>query len=211
MSRALATIARRGGGAGRLRGLGGRITGARMASPAARDAPDPSAGRAPAVSGRRLHLGTALATLVSFAMFGIFFAMQVLPGGPRRGRDGQRAAAAAHDRGMVVGMIGGTRMARRKGTGDAGAGAPLANAKALVRSGYADGRDAGGGATPPSPAAPGSRRMVRRVRLGLGLAMPQTMNAALSPVRERSGSGSALIRRCAGRRHHRGRGARHRA
>jgi hypothetical protein len=93
--------------------------------------------------------------------------------------------------GLVVGMIGSTRLATpRKGR------APLADAKALVTVGFtimaialAFGATMGAGSGTGFAAA-----WLATFGLGLGLAMPQTMNAALSALSaERSGSGSALI------------------
>ncbi|HEX2822718.1 MAG TPA: DHA2 family efflux MFS transporter permease subunit [Streptosporangiaceae bacterium] len=142
--------------------------------------------------------GTALATLVSFAMFGIFFAMpqyfQEVRGVDAMG-SGLRLLPMIG--GMVVGMIGGTRMASpRKGTGDAGARAPLANAKALVTIGFTlmAATLAVGATTTVTSGTGFAAAWFAVFGLGLGLAMPQTMNAALSALSaERSGSGSALI------------------
>jgi len=136
--------------------------------------------------------GTTLATLVSFAMFGIFFAMpqyfQEVQGANAMG-SGLRLLPMIG--GLVVGMIGSTRLA----TPRAGH-APLADAKALVTVGFtimtialAFGATTGAGSGTGFAAA-----WLATFGLGLGLAMPQTMNAALSALSaERSGSGSALI------------------
>jgi MFS transporter, DHA2 family, multidrug resistance protein len=136
--------------------------------------------------------GTTLATLVSFAMFGIFFAMpqyfQEVQGANAMG-SGLRLLPMIG--GLVVGMIGSTRLA----TPRAGR-MPLADAKALVTVGFtimaialAFGATTGVGSGTGFASA-----WLATFGLGLGLAMPQTMNAALSALSaERSGSGSALI------------------
>jgi EmrB/QacA subfamily drug resistance transporter len=143
--------------------------------------------------------GTVLSTLVSFAMFGIFFAMpqyfQEVRGADAMG-SGLRLLPMIG--GMVIGMIGGTRLASpRRAAGDGGAvRAPLANAKWLVTVGFTLMAVAlGGGATTTVGSGTGFAAAWFAVfGLGLGLAMPQTMNAALSALSaERSGSGSALI------------------
>jgi MFS transporter, DHA2 family, multidrug resistance protein len=136
--------------------------------------------------------GTTLATLTSFAMFGIFFAMpqyfQEVQGANAMG-SGLRLLPLIG--GLVVGMIGTTRLA----TPRAGRAA-LADAKALVTVGFtimtialAFGATTGAGSGTGFAAA-----WLATFGVGLGLAMPQTMNAALSALSaERSGSGSALI------------------
>ncbi len=155
--------------------------------------------------------GTILSTLVSFAMFGIFFAMplyfQEVRGVNAMG-SGLRLLPMIG--GMVIGMIGGTLLARgddpprppRKGmasprkTADGTVLALLANAKALVTTGFAImAVTLGFGATTTVSSGTGFAAAWFAVfGLGLGLAMPQAMNAALSALSaERSGSGSALI------------------
>jgi DHA2 family multidrug resistance protein-like MFS transporter len=138
--------------------------------------------------------GTILATLVSFAMFGIFFAMpqyfQEVQGANAMG-SGLRLLPLIG--GLVVGMIGGTRLASPRPAFGRG---PLADAKALVTVGFtimaialASGATTGAGSGTGFAAA-----WLVAFGLGLGVAMPQTMNAALSALSaERSGSGSALI------------------
>jgi EmrB/QacA subfamily drug resistance transporter len=136
--------------------------------------------------------GTILATLVSFAMFGIFFAMpqyfQEVRGVDALG-SGLRLLPLVG--GMVVGMIGGTRLAvPRQGR------APAAGARGLVTAGFTlMAVMLGIGAT--TSAASGTAFAAiwfAGFGLGLGLAMPQAMNAALAALSaERSGSGSALI------------------
>jgi len=140
--------------------------------------------------------GTVLATLVSFAMFGIFFAMpqyfQEVRGADAMG-SGLRLLPMIG--GMVIGMIGGTRLASpRKVEGQVRA--PVANAKVLVTVGFAlMAVTLGVGATTTVTSGTGFAAAWFAVfGFGLGLAMPQAMNAALSALSpERSGSGSALI------------------
>jgi DHA2 family multidrug resistance protein-like MFS transporter len=155
--------------------------------------------------------GTILATLVSFAMFGIFFAMpqyfQEVRGADAMG-SGLRLLPMIG--GMVIGMIGSTVLARgdappsppRKGMAsprqgaDGTASAPLASVKGLVAAGFAImAITLGFGATTTIGSGTGFAAAWFAVfGLGLGLAMPQTMNAALSALSaERSGAGSALI------------------
>ena len=155
--------------------------------------------------------GTILSTLVSFAMFGIFFAMplyfQEVRGVNALG-SGLRLLPMIG--GMVIGMIGGTLLARgddpprppREGmasprkTADGGLRAPAASVKGLVTVGFAIMATAlGFGATTAVSSGTGFAAAWFAVfGLGLGLAMPQAMNAALSALSaERSGSGSALI------------------
>jgi DHA2 family multidrug resistance protein-like MFS transporter len=141
--------------------------------------------------------GTILSTLVSFAMFGIFFAMpqyfQEVRGTDAMG-SGLRLLPMIG--GMVIGMIGSTRLASPRKTGDGPARPPLAGAKALVTIGFTVmAVTLGVGATTTVSSGTGFAAAWFAVfGLGLGLAMPQAMNAALSALSaERSGSGSALI------------------
>jgi EmrB/QacA subfamily drug resistance transporter len=141
--------------------------------------------------------GTVLSTLVSFAMFGIFFAMpqyfQEVRGADAMG-SGLRLLPMIG--GMVIGMIGGTRLASPRKAADGMMTAPLASAKGLVTVGFTVMAAAlGFGATTTVGSGTGfSAAWFAAFGLGLGLAMPQTMNAALSALSpERSGSGSALI------------------
>ncbi len=146
--------------------------------------------------------GTVLSTLVSFALFGIFFAMpqyfQEVRGVNAMG-SGLRLLPMIG--GMIIGMIGGTRLAspsKRKaadGSGETVRG-PLASAKALVTVGFTImACTLAFGATTKTTSGTGfAAAWFAAFGLGLGLAMPQTMNAALSALSaERSGSGSALI------------------
>jgi MFS transporter, DHA2 family, multidrug resistance protein len=141
--------------------------------------------------------GTILSTLVSFAMFGIFFAMpqyfQEVRGTDAMG-SGLRLLPMIG--GMVIGMIGSTRLASPRKAGDGPARPPLAGAKALVTIGFTlMAVTLGVGATTTASSGTGFAAAWFAVfGLGLGLAMPQAMNAALSALSaERSGSGSALI------------------
>ncbi|MGH3123164.1 MAG: MFS transporter, partial [Streptosporangiaceae bacterium] len=142
--------------------------------------------------------GTILTTFVSFAMFGILFAM------PQyfqevRGLDsfatGLRMLPMIG--GMVIGMIGGTRLQTPpKGPGGAPAGGPPVGPKILVTAGFVV-MAAGLAVGATTSAASGSAftaTWYAVAGLGLGLAMPAAMNAALGALSaERSGSGSALI------------------
>jgi DHA2 family multidrug resistance protein-like MFS transporter len=141
--------------------------------------------------------GTALSTLVSFALFGIFFAI------PQyfqevRGLDalGSGLRWLPMIGGMVVGMVASTRLASPRKGADGTLRAPLASAKAVVTIGFAV-MAAGlaiGAVTKTSSGTGFAAAWLTLAGLGLGLAMPQAMNAALSALSaERSGSGSALI------------------
>jgi MFS transporter, DHA2 family, multidrug resistance protein len=143
--------------------------------------------------------GTLLATLVSFAMFGIFFAMpqyfQEVQGTNAMG-SGLRLLPLIG--GMVVGMIGGTRLAapRRAIPSGQPPRAPLAGAKSLVAVGFTIMTAAlvVGAMTKVTSGTGFAAGWLAVFGLGLGLSMPQTMNAALSALSaERSGSGSAVI------------------
>jgi MFS family permease len=163
--------------------------------------------------------GTILSTLVSFALFGILFAMP-LYFRDVRGLDSLGAGVRLLPMigGMVVGMIAGTRLqaprkspqsaqppqsaqARQAAQADPSlpAGSPSAppvGAKALVTVGFA---------VMAAALAVGAFTSVRSgtgfgaawfavAGAGLGLAMPAAMNAALGALTaERSGAGSALI------------------
>jgi len=137
--------------------------------------------------------GTVLATLVSFAMFGIFFAMpqyfQEVQGTNAMG-SGLRLLPLIG--GLVVGMISSTRLASPRPP----SGAPLASVKALVAIGFTIMAVAlGFGAGTSAASGTGfAAAWLAAFGVGLGLAMPQTMNVALSALSaERSGSGSAVI------------------
>jgi MFS transporter, DHA2 family, multidrug resistance protein len=150
--------------------------------------------------------GTALSTLVSFAMFGILFAMpqyfQEVRGVNAMG-SGLRLLPMIG--GMVIGMISSTRLASPRRAGAPGLGtdqgmgaprAPLASVKGLVTIGFTlmAATLAVGAMTKTTSGTGFAAAWFAVFGLGLGLAMPQTMNAALSALSaERSGSGSALI------------------
>jgi DHA2 family multidrug resistance protein-like MFS transporter len=141
--------------------------------------------------------GTILATLVSFAMFGIFFAM------PQyfqevRGTDalGSGLRMLPMIGGMLVGMIGGTRLQSPRRDQAGQPLEPRATARSMVSIGFAVMAVAlGVGALTSVTTGTGFTAAWFAVAgLGLGLAMPAAMNAALGALSaERSGSGSALI------------------
>jgi MFS transporter, DHA2 family, multidrug resistance protein len=142
--------------------------------------------------------GTILATLVSFALFGLVFAM------PQyfldvRGFDSLGAGIRLLPMigGLAVGLAIGQRLQTpRKAAGGGPAGPPPVSAKVLTAIGFAimavglalgtgTGTHTGTGVTATWFAVTG---------LGLGVAMPTALNAALGALSpERSGSGSALI------------------
>jgi MFS transporter, DHA2 family, multidrug resistance protein len=140
--------------------------------------------------------GTILATLVSFAMFGIFFAMplyfQEVRGVNAMG-SGLRLLPMIG--GMIVGMIGGTRLASPRRAPD-GLREPMVSAKALVTVGFAimAAALAVGATTSVSSGTGFAAAWFAVFGLGLGMAMPQAMNAAIGALSaEGSGAGSALI------------------
>ena len=142
--------------------------------------------------------GTILTTFVSFAMFGILFAMPQYFQGVR-GLDsfatGLRMLPMIG--GMVIGMVAGTRLqAPPKGPDGTPAGSPPVGPRILVTAGFvvmAAGLAVGATTSALSGSA-FTATWYAVAGLGLGLAMPAAMNAALSALTaERSGSGSALI------------------
>jgi EmrB/QacA subfamily drug resistance transporter len=142
--------------------------------------------------------GTILTTFVSFAMFGILFAMPQYFQGVR-GLDSLATGLRMLPMigGMVLGMVGGTRQQTpRKGPDGRPAGAPPVGPKALVTAGFVV-MAAGLAVGATTSAASGSAftaTWYAVTGLGLGLALPAGMNAALGTLSaERSGSGSALI------------------
>jgi MFS transporter, DHA2 family, multidrug resistance protein len=142
--------------------------------------------------------GTILTTFVSFAMFGILFAMPQYFQGVR-GLDSLATGLRMLPMigGMVLGMVGGTRLqSPRKGPDGRPAGAPPVGPKILVTAGFVV-MAAGLGVGATTSAASGTAftaTWYAVAGLGLGLAMPAAMNAALGALSaERSGSGSALI------------------
>jgi DHA2 family multidrug resistance protein-like MFS transporter len=141
--------------------------------------------------------GTILATLVSFAMFGLFFAM------PQYFQDVRGADALGSGLrllpligGMLVGMIGGTRLlSPRKRPGGATAPA-VASPKLIVTVGFVvmAAAMAAGALTTLGSSTGYAAAWVAIAGLGLGLALPSAMNIAIGALSaERSGSGSALI------------------
>jgi MFS family permease len=150
--------------------------------------------------------GTILSTLVSFALFGILFAMP-LYFRDVRGLDSLGAGIRLLPMigGMVVGMVAGTKLqtppkAPQAEPGPpaapAAAPAPRVGAKALVTVGFAvmaAGLAAGAFTSVRSGTGFGVAWFAV-AGAGLGLAMPAAMNAALGALTaERSGAGSALI------------------
>ena len=142
--------------------------------------------------------GTILTTFVSFAMFGILFAMpqyfqEVL------GQDsfGSGLRLLPLIGGMVAGMLAGTRLqtARRAPDGTPSGDPPL-GPRPLVAAGFMIMAVAlAVGATTRLASGTGfAAAWFAAAGLGLGLVMPAAMNAALGALSaDRSGSGSALI------------------
>jgi MFS transporter, DHA2 family, multidrug resistance protein len=141
--------------------------------------------------------GTILATLVSFALFGILFAM------PTFFQDVQGLDPSASGirqlpmiGGMIVGMLAGTRLASPRKDRSGQPTAALVGAKALVTFGFTvmAASLAVGALTRGSSGIGFIGTWYAAAGLGLGLAMPAAMNAALGALSaERSGIGSALI------------------
>jgi EmrB/QacA subfamily drug resistance transporter len=141
--------------------------------------------------------GTILTTGVSFAMFGLLFTMpqyfQEVRGADALG-SGIRLLPLVG--GMLVGMIGGTRLATPR-KGRSGAMAPaILGMRSLITAGFAimAAAMAMGAFTRLASSIGYAEAWVAISGLGLGLSMPSAMNAALSQLTaERSGSGSALL------------------
>jgi MFS transporter, DHA2 family, multidrug resistance protein len=141
--------------------------------------------------------GTLLAALVSFAMFGILFAM------PQYFQDVRGADALGSGvrtlpliGGMLAGMIAGTRLQSPRRTSGGLPREPLANARSMVTVGYAvmAAALAVGAFTKVTSGAGFTSAWFAVSGLGLGLAMPAAMNAAIGALSaERSGAGTALI------------------
>jgi DHA2 family multidrug resistance protein-like MFS transporter len=139
--------------------------------------------------------GTILSTLVSFALFGILFAM------PLYFRDvrglnslGAGVRLLPMIGGMVAGMLAGTRL--QSPPKSDGPSQPRVGAKALVTAGFAvmAAALAVGALTSITSGTGFGVAWFAVTGAGLGLAMPAAMNAALSALSaERSGAGSALI------------------
>jgi MFS transporter, DHA2 family, multidrug resistance protein len=142
--------------------------------------------------------GTILATLMSFAMFGMFFAL------PQYFQDVRGANALGSGirllplvGGMLVGMVGGTRLTspRRPRDGEIAA-RPAAGPRTIVTAGYLLMAVAMGlGAFTTLGSSTGyTLAWVAVAGLGLGLVMPAAMGIALGALSaERSGAGSALL------------------
>jgi len=141
--------------------------------------------------------GTILSTLVSFALFGILFAMP-LYFRDVRGLDSLGAGVRLLPMigGMVVGMITGTRLQTPPKTADGTPGTPLVGVKVLVTVGFvvmAAALAVGASTTIHSGTGFGAAWFAV-AGAGLGLAMPSAMNAAIGALSaERSGAGSAVI------------------
>ena len=141
--------------------------------------------------------GTILATLVSFAMFGILFVMpqyfQEVRGLNALG-SGLRMLPLVG--GMLAGMIGGTRLQSPRWNAAGLPGEPLAGARSMVAAGFAV-MAAGlvvGAFTTVGSGTGYAAAWFALSGLGLGVAMPSAMNAALGALSaDRSGAGSALI------------------
>jgi MFS transporter, DHA2 family, multidrug resistance protein len=141
--------------------------------------------------------GTILATLVSFALFGILFAMP-LYFRDVRGLDSLGAGVRLLPMigGMIVGMIAGTRLQTPPKTSGGAPGTPPVGAKTLVTAGFVVMAAAlAAGATTTVRSGTGFGVAWFAVAgAGLGLAMPSAMNAALGALSaERSGVGSSVI------------------
>ncbi len=152
--------------------------------------------------------GTVLTTFVSFAMFGILFAMpQYFQGVQGLDSFGSGLRLLPLIGGMVLGMLTGTRLQtprRVPASQPAGAAPPRTSrlpstqlgAKPLVTAGFLimAGALAVGAGTSTVSGTGFTVAWFAVAGLGLGLAMPAAMNAALGALSaERSGSGSALI------------------
>jgi EmrB/QacA subfamily drug resistance transporter len=151
----------------------------------------------PLFASRGFRWGTILATMVSFAMFGLLFAMplyfQEVRGADALG-SGLRLLPLVG--GLLVGMIGGTRLQTPRRGADGSLRAAILGARTVVTVGFAIMAVAMvlGAFTSAGSSTGYAATWVAVAGLGLGLAMPATMNVALAALStERSGSGSALI------------------
>jgi DHA2 family multidrug resistance protein-like MFS transporter len=133
----------------------------------------------------RFTWGTLLATVVTFAMFGLLFAVpQYLQA--VRGTDAMGAGLRLLPLigGLMVGAATADRVVRR-----VGARATVALGFAVMAAGLAAGATTGPDTGDLLPLA-----WIAVLGAGLGFAMPTAMDAALSALsKERSGAGSALI------------------
>jgi EmrB/QacA subfamily drug resistance transporter len=137
--------------------------------------------------------GTILVTLVSFAMFGLFFAM------PQYFQDVRGANALGSGlrllpmvAGMLVGMVAGTRLQAPRG----GAAGGTAGPRTIIAAGYLIMAIAMalGAFTSLASSTGYALAWVAVAGLGTGLVMPAAMNISLGALSaERSGSGSAVI------------------
>jgi MFS transporter, DHA2 family, multidrug resistance protein len=147
---------------------------------------------------RGFSWGTALATMISFALFGLTFAM------PQyfldvRGLDslGSGIRLLPLIGGLAVGLGVGQRLQSVRKSRDGGPDKPpVASARLIGSSGFAVMAVALaiGTATSPASGTGFTSTWFAVTGLGLGLAMPTMLNAALSALSpERSGSGSAMM------------------
>ncbi|MGH3211840.1 MAG: MFS transporter, partial [Trebonia sp.] len=141
---------------------------------------------------RGFRWGTILATLVSFSMFGIFFALpqyfQEVRGADALG-SGIRLLPLIG--GMLVGMVVGTRLTAARKGGEAPTGP-----RTVVTAGYLLMAAAMvlGALTTLASSTGYVLGWVALAGLGLGLVMPSAMGVALGALSaERSGAGSALL------------------
>ncbi len=149
----------------------------------------------------RFAWGTVLSTMVSFALFGILFAM------PQYFQDVRGADALGSGLrllpmigGMLIGLVLGGRLSSppkdRPGQPAGRAPTARANTKILATAGFAvmAAALAVGAFTEPSSGTGFAAAWFAVAGLGLGFAMPAAMNAALGALSaERSGAGSALM------------------
>jgi len=141
--------------------------------------------------------GTILMTLVSFAMFGLMFVapqyFQDVRGATPLG-SGIRLLPLIG--GMLVGMVAGSRLSDTPKGPDGEPGVPKVSVKAATGTGFAVMAVglAMGAFTGLGSSMGFAEAWIALTGLGLGLAMPSAMNAAVGQLtEERSGSGSALI------------------
>jgi MFS transporter, DHA2 family, multidrug resistance protein len=141
--------------------------------------------------------GTILMTFVSFAMFGLFFTapqyFQDVRGATPLGSGLRLLPLIA---GMLVGMVAGSRLTDAPKRPDGGRGDPRVSAKAAVSAGFlVMAAGLGIGACTGLGSSMGYAALwVTVTGLGLGVAMPAAMNAAVAPLTaERSASGGALM------------------
>jgi MFS transporter, DHA2 family, multidrug resistance protein len=141
--------------------------------------------------------GTTLSTLVSFALFGIFFVMPQYfldVRGLNSLASGVRMLSLIG--GLIVGLGTGQRLQTVRKGPEGTTLRPLVSAKIIGAVGFAIMAVAMTLGTGTSPTTPTGFIMTwfALTGLGLGLAMPTMLNAALSALTpERSGSGSALM------------------